>query len=409
MPAWSAGTRGGPAGWQPGGLASRDFVLLLVSAVGTFTNYAPLLSVVPMWAVRGGAASGGAGAATGVTMATTVVIQFCMPRLQSRFRLRTILAIGCLVLGVPTFGYTLSSSVGWVLMISAVRGVGFGMVAVAGSALAAALVPASHRGRAVGWYGMAVGLPQLACLPIGVWAARHVGFNTVFIATGAACIAAFPLVLAMRPGDRAHRQPASGRWGAGLLRCLAPPWLLLIAVASAFGGITAFVPLMPAASGIAPVSLFLMSATGMAGRWGAGMRSDRAGRGHLLVSSMVACVLGLAGLAASAAVSSPLLTLSATAVYGLGFGALQNDTLVVMFRRAGPDGHGAASTVWNLAFDAGTGLGATAIGWGSDALGLGGAYAVSAAVIAAIAPVAFGTRAREHVAQDSERAPATSP
>lgn len=398
MPNRSAGTSERQPRRTGSGLASRDFVLLLIAAAGSFANYAPLLSVVPMHIARGGALSG---VATGITMATTVMIQLCMPRLQSRFRLRSILAGGTLVLGIPTFGYMLSSSAAWILAVCAVRGAGFGMVAVAGSALAAALAPESHRGRAVGWYGMAVGLPQLACLPVGVWAARYLGFDTVFIATGAASIAAFPLVMTMRPGGRPPRG-ADGPGGSALYRCLARPWLLLLAAACAFGGITAFVPLMPGSPGVAPISLFLMSAAGMAGRWTAGVISDRAGSGRLLVPGVVACVLGLGCLAASAAFSVPLLTLPAAAVYGLGFGTLQNDTLTAMFRRAGSGGHGPASTVWNLAYDAGTGLGATAIGWGSDSLGLGGAFAVSAAVIAALTPAAHRISARERLTEAAE-------
>lgn len=379
-----------------GGLGSRDFMLLLIASVGTFSNYAPLLSVVPMWAAHGQAVAGGAGAATGVTMAGTVAAQLCMPWLQRRFRLSTVLAAGALVLGVPTFGYGLSSALGWILAVSAVRGAGFGVVAVAGSALVAELVPPSHRGRAVGWYGMAVGLPQVVLLPLGVWTAQHIGFGLVFAATGAASVAACPLILATRLLAGRHAvsvpRPAAGSVrGTGRLRPLARPWLLVIVVSAAFGGITAFVPLMAGGSAIAPAALFGMSAAVIVGRWTAGVRGDRAAPGRLLLPSVAACALGMAGLAAAAFTGAVVLALPAAVVYGLGFGALQNDTLVVMFGRAD---HGLASTVWNLAIDAGTGVGATAIGWGSGLLGLGGAFGVCAAAIAGLAPAALGIRLR---------------
>jgi predicted MFS family arabinose efflux permease len=191
--------------------------------------------------------------------------------------------------------------------------------------------------------------------------------------------------------------------GAARHRGLAPPWLLIITAGCALGGITAFVPLRFAASSAAPASLFLMSAAVVAGRWAAGSWSDRAGGRHLLVSGITACALGLAGLAA-AIFGATALILPGAAVYGLGLGALQNDTLVIMFRRAGPGGHGTASTAWNIAVDAGTGIGATAIGWGSDILGLGGAFAVCAALIAALTPVAFTIRARERPPRDARNA-----
>ncbi|HVT68439.1 MAG TPA: MFS transporter, partial [Trebonia sp.] len=178
---------------------------MLIATLGVFTSYAPLLSVAPMWVTHGGAASGAAGAATGITMAATVAAQLCVPRLHRRLGFRAILAAGALVLGVPAFGYVLSASVGWVLAVSAVRGLGFGLVTVAGSALVAELVPAAGQGRAVGWYGMAVGLPQVLFLPLGVWAARHAGFAVVFAAAGGAGVVAAPLTMTIRPGLAAPR------------------------------------------------------------------------------------------------------------------------------------------------------------------------------------------------------------
>ncbi|MGH8792780.1 MAG: MFS transporter, partial [Stackebrandtia sp.] len=86
-----------------------------------------------------------------------------------------------------------------------------------------------------------------------------------------------------------------------------------------------------------------------------------------------------------------VLAVAAAAVYGLGFGALQNDSMSVMFRRVGPGGHGHASVVWNVAYDGGTGLGGAAIGLVSLSAGLPGGFAVAAAAVALTLPVAWTT------------------
>ncbi|MFD0901827.1 MFS transporter [Actinomadura sediminis] len=404
------------AGHASTGLGGRDFLLLLAATLGTFANYAPLLSVVPLWSAEGGAGNGGAGAATGVTMGTTAAVQLCMPWLLRRFRLRAILGAGALLLGAPTFAYLLSSSLGWVLAVSAVRGVGFGMVAVAGSALVAELVAVSHRGRAVGWYGIAVGLPQVVFLPLGVWAAGEFGFASVFTVAGAASLLAFPLVAAMtgRRGERVGRERGSpggtsgAATGTSRLRPLAGPFTALIAAACALGGITTFLPLTFDDAATAPAALFAVSATAMAGRWAAGMWSDRSGAGRLLVPGTAACALGMGGFAVAAGLGPGgfAVALAAAIVYGLGFGVLQNDTLVVMFRRAGAPGAGAASTAWNLAYDAGTGIGAVAVGWTALVLDMNGAFAAAAVLIAALAPVALSD-ARREAAVRGEPAPGT--
>ncbi|MFC7309260.1 MFS transporter [Streptomyces monticola] len=416
------------------GLRGRDFLLLLAATLGTFSNYAPLLSVAPLWSADGGSGHGGVGAVTAVTMGTTVAVQLCMGRLLRRLSLRQVLVAGALLLGVPTFAYALSSGLGWVLAVSAVRGVGFGMVAVAGSALVAELVPAGQRGRAVGWYGIAVGLPQVVCLPLGLWMAQNVGFTAVFVAAGALSVLAAPLVLAMsghratgageepghepgeagrtEPGRTEHTEPDRTEPGrtepdrrrTTWPRSFAAPFVTLIVTACGLGAVTSFLPLAPTTSQAAPAALFTLTAAVIAGRWGAGVWSDRSGSGRLTLPGTVACAVGLGGLALAAGgtADGALVTTAAAAVFGLGFGALQNDTLVVMFRRAGQHGNGAAGTAWNMAYDAGTGIGAMAVGALSQLLAVNGAFAATAVLIALALPYLWTDHRREAVAQEAK-------
>ncbi|WP_262704354.1 MULTISPECIES: MFS transporter [Streptomyces] len=383
------------------GLAGRDFALLIAATLGTFSNYAPLLSVVSLWVAGGGSGHGGVGAATGVTMATTVGVQLVMGPLLRRYELRRLLAVGALLLGAPTFAYPFSSGLEWVLGVSAVRGVGFGMVAVAGSALVAELVPAHQRGRAVGRYGIAVGLPQVVCLPVGVWSAQRFGFTAIFVVTGALSVLAAPLA-GLMSGRVEEDTPDRGRSSARAdsshpvagLRPLSGPWVMLIVAACAVGGVTAFLPLALEGGAAAPTALFMLSAAVIVGRWAAGVFSDRAGAGRLLVPGVLACTLGTAGFALAIS-GLPGLAWAAAVLYGLGFGALQNDTLVVMFHRVGRSGHGMASTAWNMAYDAGTGVGAVAVGMVSQVLGVGGGFAAAAVLIALVSPLAWRERRAE--------------
>ncbi|MDB1087599.1 MFS transporter [Streptomyces sp. ACA25] len=395
------------------GMAGREFRLLLAATFSSFAGFAPLLSVVPLWAAEGGAGHAGVGAATGVTMGATVAVQLCMGRLLRWLPLRRMLLLGSLLLGVPVFAYALSAGLGWVLTVSAVRGAGFGMVVVAGSALVADLVPVSRRGRAIGLYGIAVGLPSVIFLPLGVWCAERFGFSVVFVAAGVFGALSLPLVAAMSrrrsaPGEAAGQSGRGGPAGAPLpaaghaapgphkpavgYRALAAPWLLMITAACALGGVTSFLPLALDAPSAAPWALFVLSSGVIAGRWAAGVRSDRMGVvGGLLPVAVAACAAGMAGFAVATEVTTGVtaLAVAAALAYGVGFGALQNDTLVVMFHRAGPQGIGRASTAWNMAYDAGTGAGSFAIGLLAHAFGLRGAFLVSAVVIALALPLAW--------------------
>ncbi|MFC6003605.1 MFS transporter, partial [Streptomonospora nanhaiensis] len=171
------------------GLRGWGFRLLVLASVLSFSGYVLLLPVVPLWAARGGAGELGAGATTAVFMGTTVLTQLAMPWLLDHGGYRWTFAVGALLLGAPAPLLAAATDLGPLLAVSALRGVGFGMVTVVGSALAARLVPPEQIGRAAGYYGMAVGLPHVLLLSGGVWAALNLGFEAVFWAAGAAPVA----------------------------------------------------------------------------------------------------------------------------------------------------------------------------------------------------------------------------
>ena len=84
---------------------------------------------------------------------------------------------------------------------------------------------------------------------------------------------------------------------------------------------------------------------------------------------------------------APSVVILGAALFGIGFGILQNTSLHLMFETAGPNGYGAASAIWNVAYDAGLSIGALAFGL----LGADYALGVSAALVA-IASIAVVRR-----------------
>ena len=77
------------------------------------------------------------------------------------------------------------------------------------------------------------------------------------------------------------------------------------------------------------------------------------------------------------------------ALLGMGFGALQNDTLVLMIDRIGPGRVGLASTVWNVGYDAGTGSGSLVVGGLAGAIGIAGGFGVLATLGLVAVPAAM--------------------
>ncbi|GAA4997245.1 MFS transporter [Pseudonocardia tropica] len=394
-------------------LRSPSFLVLLAATALGFGGYALLLPVVPLWVARGGAGEFGAGLTTGVLMAVTVGTQLLVPAMLRRVGHRPVLVTGSLLLGLPTPLLALTAELGPVLAVSAVRGVGFGMATVAGSALVAELVEPSAHGRASARYGYAVGLPQLLFLPAGVAVVDVLGFAGVFLVAGitpavGAVVVAFvrgpartsrprrvPAVVRARDGAGAATGlgagPAAGP-GPGAhprerrRRLPAAPVLAMLVCSTAQGGVITFAPLAaPGARLAVPAALFATALGALLGRGVAGTLTDRSGRpGALLPVGTLCAAVGLCGVLA--APFTPAALVAGAAVVGAGFGLVQNDAMVALFAVAGPLHYGAASAAWNIAYDAGTGLGATGLGAIAEPFGFAAAFGAAAVALLLLTP-----------------------
>ncbi|OZM84403.1 MFS transporter [Pseudonocardia sp. MH-G8] len=364
------------------GISGTSFRLMLGATAFCFSGYALLLPVVPLWVARGGSGAFGAGATTAVLMATTVATQLTVPWLLARLGHRWVLGLGSALLGLPAPLLALSPDLGPVLALSAVRGVGFGLATVAGSALVAELVPRAQHGRAAGRYGLAVGLPQLVLLAAGVAMVDWIGFTAVFVAAGVGPVVGALLVPAIRMGHSPVDEPAAVHTGS-LARAAPAPLVAMLTCSVAQGGVITFLPLAaPDAGLIVAVALLATSGGALVGRLVAGELVDRRGLGgRLLAPGMLLTAAGLvAEVVALGAGGGPLVVLGA-AMVGVGFGVVQNDALTVLFAAFGRNRYGAASAAWNIAYDAGTGVGALGLGAVADPFGYPAAFGAAAGLL----------------------------
>lgn len=360
--------------------------------------------MVPLHAAAGGAGPGAAGATTTVFMAATVAAQLAVPAVLRRAGPRAALIAGCLALGLPAALLPLSAALPLLLAVAVVRGAGFGLLTVTGAALVADLVPAARRGRATGLYGLAVGLPQLVLLSGGVSGYAVLGATPVLLLGAALPLLAVPVArllparTATSPGGAPER---SALWlGRGALA----PWAAMVVAAAAAGGVLTVLPLWAAGApgerpglaggtATAAVALFALTAGQLLGRSLAGELADR--RGARRPGSRTAVGLGVVaagGVVIALAEAGSVVVVGATLV-GLGFGAVQSDTLLALFARAGPARSGPASTWWNTGYDTGTGIGAAAL---SVLLGVAGgpaAFVVAALACVVVLPCALLARA----------------
>jgi predicted MFS family arabinose efflux permease len=354
-----------------------------------FASYCLTLASLPVYAVQGGAGANIAGLVTAALLLVTIAGQAAVPAATARFGERGVLAAGLVALGAPAPLYAVDDGLAWLSALSAVRGLGFAVLTVLGASLAARVAPVERRGEAVGIYGLAIAVPNLVAVPAGVALVLdgHPGWL--------AWLAASPVLgLLFVPALFRALSPPPGPGPAGTRRAAAraalAPSVVLFVVTLAGGGLVTFVPIERPEGAVATTALLLFGVTGALTRWRAGLLADRLGGGRLLPASVVVAALGMVVVAIGLVVGDAWLLLGA-AVFGAGYGAGQNLTLLAAFGRAGESGTTAASAMWNASFDAGTAAGALLLGLLAAGIGLPWTYVVVAAGLAAVLPVAQAT------------------
>jgi len=376
-----------------GRLISGPLMLMFASSFALLTSFYLLLSVTPLYSARAGAGSAGAGLVTGVLLLGTVAAELTTSALMRRYRYRTLLVAGAVLMGLPALALLPGGPLIIVAAVSVVRGFGFGLSTVVLATLTAMLLPPERRGEGLGLDGVVDSLPGVVALPSGVWLAGHYGYTVVILMTAATALA--PLAAFRWLPGTADPRAASGSAEAGpapgLLAGLRRDGqlrlgLIFASTTVAAGVVVAFLPLAAGASGtIAAAGLLAQALTAAVGRWWAGRRGDRHGHAGLLVPGLA---IAAAGMIAMIWLASPAVVIAGMCLFGAGFGIVQNATLTMMIDRMPASGLGTASALWNLAYDAGYGAGPALFGLFAGRTGYPAAFALAGLLMAAALPAA---------------------
>lgn len=385
--------------------------MLIAYTLCGFTGFFVTISALPAWLALQGTAESLTGLVTTALLIATVMTQIMVQRLKRLLGLTTTLAVGAVALGAPSLLILIDDGFAWVLAISAVRGIGFGILTVLGSMFTARIVPPERRGEAVGIYGLAVALPNLLAVPGGV-ALVTAGHFEIVALLGAAPLLGLPVVrhLARATGtdasdgldssspveqaelDSGHSDEHLERQARRRARNAAlGPATVLMVVTLTSGGFMTFLPIARPDGALASVALLVWGTIGGLSRWRVGLIADRVGLKWLLPASSALNIVGISTVAAGLLLqgaSSWTVIVIGSAVLGAGYGAVQNLTLVAAFQQARHQQLVTVSSVWNIGFDTGLALGSGLVGMLTVAVPIPGALALTGLLILASLPLA---------------------
>lgn len=357
-------------------------LLVAMTALG-FSGFAALMPVAPLWAAQGGADSSGVGLVNGVLMLATVLTQMCVPAALRKFGWEPVLVIGMLFLGVPTAGFFFSDSLNSILIFSALRGIGFGVITVSGSALVAELVDPIRRGEAIGMYGLAIAGPQIIFISAGPWIAEQVSFQAIFAIGLLPILGTIPAYFLGKMAERAPKAQERAPY-----KNLVRPIILLVGITLAGGALITFLAQMVSQAWMSTAALFFLTVFAAFSRWRLGSLADRHGPRRFVWPLVLFSVVGMSLIAWAVtdleSTGVPQLLIGA-ALVGLAYGGLQNLTLLISFEAVTRKHYGSASAAWNIGFDMGTGVGSVLIG----AIASGASFSTAMFVVAAIGLATF--------------------
>ena len=362
---------------------------LLVLAAAGFASFAVTLSAMPAFAAQQGASAAAAGSVTTVMLGTTVLSQLGVPALLRKLPTPAVMGLGSLLLGLPMLALFLDSTLPTLLVVAAVRGVGFGLFTVAGAMLTFEVAAPGEHGKVTGRYGLAAGLAIFLFVPLGVQLLQWGGLAGVIAIAAVPSIAVATLGLKSITDDNQREEAPGGN----VLRALKSAWapsVVLAALTLTSGAAFTILPIRLPEGWLATVGLLLIGLAQTIVRWFTGRIADSTDTRVLMSTGCGIAALGILTIGLSLSGPQPWLLMLGCVFVGTGFGAAQTVTLVAAFARAHHGDQALTSTIWNASFDAGTAVGAVLIGaLIVSPLGLIGAFAAVAGLCVIMIPVAL--------------------
>lgn len=371
---------------------SPGFMAVLVAVAAAFGSWSLLLPVVPLAVLNNGGSSAVAGATTGIFMAATVITQIFTPAALRKIGYTPVMAFAAFMLGVPAIGYIFSVEPIPVLVVSALRGIGFGALTVAESALVAELVPVRFLGKASGMLGVFIGLSQMLFLPAGLALGDQFGYNVVYVLGAVIALVAAVMCLRIpqvKAAAKQQPQVSEQERSVSTWKLVLVPSLAVTSLSMTFGAVSSFLPaavieLDPGlGAALAGIILSITGGSSMVFRYLSGVIADRRGvPGTTMIPAQIIGFLGVVLITVTIFQGwSVWLLIIGAVMFGGAFGMVQNEALLSMFFRLPRTRVSEASAIWNIAFDSGTGIGSFLLGIVAASLAYSGAFGSGAVVI----------------------------
>ena len=368
---------------------------LAVTFLG-FLDTHMLIPVVALYASSLGASVSATGLIVGLYSITNTPANVIFGRLVDRFGSRRPLIAGLLGDSISMFLYSLCRLPLHLALLRAFHGITGGLVGPATLSTTAKQASPTQKGRAMGYYGMAIGTATLVGYGLSSALVSTSGYNLVFY-TGALLVVVGVVLAWLMPQERVSASVTTEASFQNSLtkvyelvrrRGLRAAYSSIFAFYFTFGGVVTLLPLHVRGLGMSAfhvgLSLAAFSLTFILLLLASGSFSDRIGR---KVPSSVGLCLCAATMVLLPASQTFVFLVMVMVLYGAAFALIFPSTSALVADHTTVEEYGTATGIFHAMLTLGVAIGAPVIGWvaGQTTIGLGLIMSGALALLALIA------------------------
>lgn len=357
---------------------SKDFIMIWFANFFIFLGFQMTLPTIPLFVHELGGSDQLIGIIVGIfTFSALLLRPYAGHSLESKGRGPVyIVGLALFVLSVGSFGFI--TSMGMLIMMRIIQGVGWGFSTTASGTIATDLIPPKRRGEGMGYFGLSGNLALAFGPALGLTLAGYISFTLLFIICALLGLTALILALNIeyKKVDESSDKTKPAQFDV-LEKSAINPSILLFFITVTFGGITSFLPLYAAEKDITGIQLYFISFALflMVSRVFAGKLYDKKGDIYVIPPGVILVFVAMLLLSWLPNTTTMII---AGALYGLGFGSVQPALQAWAVNNAAKNRKGMANATFYSFFDLGVGVGAMLFGQLAFLFNYGLIYIVSA-------------------------------
>ncbi|UFU00661.1 MFS transporter [Radiobacillus kanasensis] len=341
---------------------TKDFALIVMANFFIFLGFQMTLPTLPLFVQHLGGSDELIGLIVGVfTFSALIFRPYAGHSLESKGRQFVYMfGLAIFVLSVGSFAFI--ASIGILLAMRVVQGIGWGFSTTATGTIATDLIPPKRRGEGMGYFGLSGNIALAFGPALGLFLVEKITFMQLFLICAAMGLIALLLssFIKYKKVEKSEHKSVAMKFDI-FEKTAIEPSILLFFITVTFGGIASFLPLYTAEEGVEGIEIYFLvyAAFLMLSRTFAGQIYDK--KGHIVVF-LPGTFMILIAMILLVWLPNSLVLFIAAGLYGMGFGTVQPALQAWAVDKASANRKGMANATFFSFFDLGVGIGAMSFG-----------------------------------------------